>query len=216
MEWLLRNCGESNDASKINHSFSYSNDSCYLNSITERSREAVGIDHTFAIHRFRNVIVTHEDVSDDYVSDFSLGYRKVVIMRDIVNVLASRLKLLENRARKGKTGKSLVDISENTFKVWQRLSTSQQRGCIIVKFEDWVSSKDYRDSICSKLNIANIDKTDTVTHYGGGSSFTGMTKTPTADELNSRASAIEFPAAIQERLEMQDIVLARRNLGYIE
>ena len=128
---MLKNFSGNTQCIRASHYFSFSGNSCYINILAERPQHAVAIDHMFAISNFQNVIVTYEDVPDSYLTDFSLGYQRVVIGRDIVNVIASGLKMLENSRIQGKTGKTLVDINDTTFATWMRLSGAHKRGMSI-------------------------------------------------------------------------------------
>lgn len=212
---MLKNLSGIDQLNRVSHHFSYSGDSCYINSLTERTRSVNSVDHLFAINNFKNVIVTYEDVSDIYCTDFSLGYERVAVIRDIVNIIASRLKLLENRKIKGKSGPSLVDINDKIFEVWLQLCSSRERGCLLIKFEDWVANKSYRSTIADYFGVKNIDIRESVAPYGGGSSFTGTSKVPSLKELQARAGSVIFPEIIARKLNSSSVLEARKALGYI-
>ena len=94
MEWLLKNCSGTDARHVIKHSMVFSHNSCYLNDITGPGVNIaqLRIDHMFASSTFQNLIVSYEDKPTGHITEFSLGYPKIVILRDIKNVAASRHK----------------------------------------------------------------------------------------------------------------------------
>lgn len=195
----------------------FSKNSCYLNDITGPGhiKAQLRIDHMFACSVFQNIIVTYEDRPTNYVTEFSLGYPKIAVLRDIRNVVASRYKKsLENAKRNN--WDTFMRMDEDFFNCWlQHAYANTKSNVIAVKFEDWLSSKDYRDKIAIKLALKNIDSTNTVSHHAGGSSFdVGNQNPPSPEELKERWKQIEIPESIKRRINSDDIEQARAHLGY--
>lgn len=86
---------------------------------------------------------------------------------------------------------------------------------ILIQFEKWLDSKEYRDKISAEFNVMNHDITDTITEFGDGSSFSGQ-NVPTAEELKNRSKQIELPSVVLDRIQQPDIVELRKQLGYIK
>ena len=66
---------------------------------------------------FQNVILTHEDCLMTHDSRLAQGYPRNVIVRDIVNVVASRYKLLMRLHPDKIDSGNLVSINEKSFKI---------------------------------------------------------------------------------------------------
>lgn len=215
-EWLLKNCSGTDSRNVIKHSMVFSKNSCYLNDITgPNSIEAqVRIDHMFACSTFKNLIVTYEDRPTDYITEFSLGYQKIVILRDILNVAASRHK----RSMDSESWRAWMKMDEKFFIHWIEHAYASSKGQNVgIKFEKWTSSKDYRNKIANRLRLNNIDSTKTVSHHGGGSSFNIYDqKPPSPEELKERWKNVELPEAIKKRISSNDIQEARAHLGYTD
>ncbi len=220
-EWLLKNLSGKNERHVITHRLVSSGDACYLNAINEyMDSPRLTVDYMFAKQNFSNLIITYEDVTHHFVPEFSSGFAKLVIIRDIEGLLASRYKQMINTAQLGNSGllqrsNRLFGINGETFEMWKSFALSTNEECLLIKFEEWVASKDYRDDLASKLGLDNIDITDTIADYGGGSSFSVQTTPPTAQELANRASEVELPESIRERIYMDDISNLRKQLGYL-
>jgi len=120
-----------------------------------------------------------------WVRDLDTGVESVnvFVTRDLKDVFASRLARLEQP-------KSQFSISEDTLKVWgewmtgtdpegnykmlkhYRKYTPLPPNTTAVKFENWISSEEYRRSKATKLGIEfhNLGM-DKESKHGGGSSF---------------------------------------------
>ena len=217
MEWLLKNCSGTDARHVIKHSMVFSNNSCYLNDITGPGviTAQLRIDHMFASSTFQNIIVSYEDKPTGYTTEFSLGYQKIVILRDIRNVAASRYKKSLDQSGRA-SWSNLMRMDEEFFKCWLDHAYANTKGQILaIKFEDWVSSKNYRGETAKKLALKNIDSIKTVSHHGEGSSFSvGNQDPPSPEELKDRWKQIELPEATKRRINSDDIQKARAHLGY--
>lgn len=108
--------------------------------------------------------------------------------------------------------KEAMRIDEKSVEIWKEHTKSNS---ILIIFEKWVESKEYRDYICEKMGIPNYDIKNTITNFGGGSSFTGKTL-PTTEELKSRSKMIDLPMDVTGRLEKPDIKEIRKKLGFLD
>ena len=86
---------------------------------------------------------------------------------------------------------------------------------MVVKFEDWIASRQYRDLISAKLKVKNLDVMGQMSFHGGGSSFINSSAVPSLEDLKNRWKQVGIPAKFIKRIEAQDIKLLRRKLGYI-
>jgi hypothetical protein len=159
------------------------------------------------------VLLSYEDV--DYTfSLYEVGpsYKflkdstKIVITRDILNIVSSRLK-------KNKTG---FKVNKTLFDRWLVNENISNNGTLI-RFEDWLISKDYRDRIANILGLDNKDITDHVSNAGGGSSFKDQ-KSGKIDKnaLLNRSNSIDIPKEIKDLLNSEEIILQRTKSGYIK
>ncbi|MEZ5571389.1 MAG: hypothetical protein R3E64_05130 [Halioglobus sp.] len=110
--------------------------------------------------------------------------RDVLILRDPFNCLASRITMIRNRGAQGGM-KNLQAIADN----WKALARRAQQirdgnanGEIVILFNTWISSREYRQRIAADLG-GHYTETSmrSVSTFGGGSSFTpGQKKRDTA------------------------------------
>jgi len=216
VEWLNKNLGGSPVQNKISSRFLHSGSSCYLNSVTEYEYSSIfEVNYKFAMINFPNVIATHEDCFTSYETRLTKGFPKIVIIRDILNVVASRYKLLMKRHPDKVDNGNLCSINENIFQIWIENVLSAKKKCMLVKFEEWVASRQYRDAISAKLKVKNLDVMGQMSFHGGGSSFGNLSSTPSLTDLNNRWKQVDIPSKFIRRIESQDIKSLRKQLGYI-
>ena len=110
----------------------------------------------------------------------------------------------------------LMKIDENLFNCWKSHASAFKKNVLIIKFEDWLSSKEQRDKIANSLGCKNIDCVDTIPFHGGGSSFSKMEKIPSAKDLQSRSEQVQLPSEILERIQKSDISNLRKEHGYMK
>lgn len=171
LEWLTINLGESTkrEVVKRNRIISY-NSACYMNEVNTYNKIDIKEDIKFCKDNYKDIITSFEDVTPDFNIEETKEFKKISIIRDIENLFASRYK------RWIDTGINGMEIDEEIIKKWKIISDCEKDGVLLIKFENWVSSKEYRDNICEKLQIKKLDITDTITNFGNGSSFTGRKK----------------------------------------
>jgi hypothetical protein len=124
---------------------------------------------------------------------------KIVLIRDIYNLAASRLK----------RGSDDMKIDGNFVDLWLQYSSSPN----LFKYEDFLLNKDKRDELCERLGVENLDYTDGVMLNGGGSSFVGV-KLDTKENYLSRYKMVEFPEKVSKLLSDVRIQEVREKLGY--
>lgn len=216
LEWLLQNMGGPGDRKIIkNRRIISVGNAAYLNECNSyKSLVELKNDFTKLNTMFEHHIVSFEDT---YINDEDLtksvgpveGYKKIIIVRDIENLFASRIKLATKSP--GQAGNMI--IGDTQIDIWKKHITAKD--AVVIIFDKWVSSKKYRDSIAKKLGMPNHDITDTMTEFGGGSSFSGGTK-PTLEELKSRSKQVEIPERIMKKLQDPAVQRIRKDFGFIE
>jgi hypothetical protein len=212
LEWLIQNMGGPGTRNVVKPKrVIQCGDSAYLNECnTYGSHAEVNRDISFCQSAFNNLIVAYEDVPTSYSLTNTHDSQKIVILRDIFNLFSSRYKKVVSQSGIDYY-KSAMPIDEVVVNKWKQHANSD---AIIIIFEKWIESKDYRDSICERLGIPNHDITDTMTNFGGGSSFTGQKK-PTIEELKSRSKIVNLPQEVIDRLNHPDITEIRKRLGFL-
>jgi len=215
LEWLLQNMGGSGNREMVkNRRIMQVNNAAYINEANSyANKEELKRDISNSEKNYEKLTVSYEDAPVDF-SLFTEGYKKIVIVRDIENLFASRFK----RGQKYKNNINTSDMRIDQFAVdlWKNHINAGLNGdAILIQFEKWVDSKEYRDKLAAQLNTVNYDITDTMTVFGNGSSFSGKIK-PTAEELKSRAKMVDLPEAVKNRIAQPDIVELRKKLGYIK
>ena len=132
LEWMIKNLSGSNERHVVKHSLITSGDSCYLNAINEYGQSSsLYIDYHFAKSTYKNLIISYEDVSDRYITDYSRSLQKVVVLRDIINVAASRYQKLLS----GDPQFRCLSMNKLFFQNWIDHASSAERGVKIIKFE---------------------------------------------------------------------------------
>jgi hypothetical protein len=162
----------------------------------------------------KTIILSYEDYGpsaslfNKYPDEFYFLKRskKITLIRDIVNVLASRYKASTSQIGK----KVTFTINDSKIGSWVECATTTE---LKIKYEDWLVSKEYRDFICECLNITNRDLTDHVSSAGGGSSFSGTEKV-NKDRLLNRSKEVDLPEEWKIHLSKAEVINARNALGY--
>jgi len=215
LEWMIKNFNQKDERHIIKHRLITSGNSCYLNAINEYIKTRnFHIDFNFAKITYKNLLVSYEDVPETYVSKYTRGFNKIVILRDILNVVASRYKRIMDSDPESNIYK-LMKIDENLFKCWISHASAFKKNASIIKFEDWISSKEQRDEIAKSVGCKNIDCISTIPFHGGGSSFSKMEKMPSSKDLLNRSDQVKLPNKILERINKSDILNLRKEHGYV-
>jgi hypothetical protein len=119
---------------------------------------------------------------------------KVLVTRSTLNLVASRLAKM-----KGRTDSRLMPINERFFEVLLS-HRHAPADWVVVHFDEWLVERDgYRAEIAHRLGLKS-DISPDVSHFGGGSSFSGMEVIPKDEDLTTRYQQISWPLAVVERL----------------
>ena len=213
IEWLLRNISGVDEVLRIAPKFCVSGKSCYLNSLSEGANSIPGrakrnADIKFAELNFNNIIYTFEDVSPtNYNTPYNLGEInfKIAIIRDLKCLFASRMRKTELMGDDFR----MMPINQRIANHWiQFCNLANDPSWILIKFEDWVGSISYKEQICAHLGIENLFDSPNISIDGGGSSFTGLTRTPTLNDLQCRWKEVVFPDNINQILESDKVINA--------
>ena len=218
LNWLLCNLSQKKNIIKIKHRLVSSGNSCYLNAINEyvnTKPKILEIDFKFAEVSFKNIVVSYEDVPINYQTKYTTNFPKIIVMRDINNLVASRLKKIKEDNEGKKMAKYLFNVNEKFFKSWITHASISRNEAYIIKFEEWISSKKIRDKISSDLGLKNIDYYQSISNYGGGSSFSGTSKRPEVSELNNRWKEVEIDSDLKKIINSEEILKLRKLHGYI-
>jgi hypothetical protein len=184
----------------LKHNFTsalHSNRFCFLNDVVEM-RERFVTNFEYSKKNCDVLINTYEDTSSnlDLISEPS---HKIVLIRDIFNLAASRIK----------RGTDDMKVDENFVNLWLEHSQSTN----LFKYEDFLLNKEKRDELCLKLDVDNLDHTEEVLPNGFGSSFIGI-KLDTKENYLNRYKMVEFSDNVVKLLSDSCIQEAREKLGY--
>lgn len=203
--FISKKCGDAYHLNDVGSSWSVNNPK-YL----------AGLIDGYVSSGAKTIVLSYEDYGPDvgllhtFPDEFYFlkNSKKIVLVRDIVNVLASRYK-----ASIGPISKHIAfDINVNKINAWIKGAISKE---LKIKYEDWLISKEYRDSICEGLNIDNRDLTDHISSAGGGSSFSGIVNVNKHRLLN-RSKEVDLPEDWNFYLKTVEVIRARKTIGYIK
>lgn len=212
IEWLLYNMGKGKKRICLRtHAESEKvisrGDAIYFNDVSRYASHiqlcydvigAYQLNHT-------SLIVTYEDKPISYELIPS-NRGKIIIIRDIINVIASRIK------NSNSINKNDMIVNQDIIDLWCEHASTKD--CIKIVYEKWLTSKSYRDEICNRFSIENLDNIEDVYSFGGGSSFVGK-KLDTKDNLLNRHKSINFSKEIIDMISANNVVSLRKELGYI-
>lgn len=142
-----------------------------------------------SIRNCKNIIISTEDCSADYTSFKIPRYDEAIfVKRSLLNMVASRIQYLLKRANDGRSNYWNA-IDEEVLNKLLSLHNSD----IYHKwdFENWLTSKNYRNSFLIKLGLDKASIPE-VSKFGGGSSFTGTMEKPNVSDLTNRFKQIKF------------------------
>lgn len=105
--------------------------------------------------------------------------KNVLILRDPLNMLASRIK---GEGVNYKRHKHILNLWVEYAREYINETTFLD--ITPISYNEWLISRDYRDQICNSLGVENYDETEYVSTSGRGSSFIGVNKDATYNYLN--------------------------------
>lgn len=138
--WLIENFGGWNERNVTFTYFNRKNKLFYYNDCS-----SVKYDY---IEDYNVIIKNHEDVN--------VGENGIVIVRDFLNLLASRMK---NNNFNNISLKDLIILWKSHVKCMKNNFT--------IIYNKWLVDKKYRDEICEHFGIVNKDVTNYVPDIGG-------------------------------------------------
>jgi len=123
-------------------------------------------DGTIFLYEDHNPIKLSQCPDPKHIIGQSESIQRILILRDPYNLAASRVR---------------CDIRNNRFhefsnatRMWKEqaeMFLNPQDDLVPIKYNQWVSDKQYRQEIASRLDIPFVDEIDYVSSHGGGSSF---------------------------------------------
>ena len=148
------------------------------------------------------LIVSYEDVFTTESRLEQYNTTKIVLLRDIINVAASRYKASKHGAMR---------IDDLFIKRW----IDQANYPFKFKYEDFIQNKEARDLLCAHFEMQNVDILNDV-HYCSniGSSFIGRQHDSVENYL-TRYKMIELPENLQALISSEEVQAVRKNVGYL-
>lgn len=198
--WMMRNIAQTKDLNVIKPQATYESQNCvFFNCLNHNKidknhdEEKRGeIEDQLNKRKYDWYIVSYEDchIGTKYnwlPYKFEKTY-KFSIVRDIKNVMVSRLKRIEDIYKQYKQIDRDMEIYPSFFDHY--ISHKNWRN--VIYYDKWLVDKNYRDSICEILNVKNLDFNQNVTVEGNGSSFVGY-KLDSVENLLNRKSMYKIP-----------------------
>jgi hypothetical protein len=201
--WMMRNISNTENITTIEKDTVYVSDNCiFLNNISSRLKlddQREIINRELLKKTYEWYILSYEDChmgtshSLDY--DFEKKY-KFSIVRDIRNLLASRLKRTDDVFKWRKQIDTHMRIYPSFFEHY--ISHKNWNNSIF--YDKWLVDKNYRDSVCNIVNVNNLDYNKKVTENGCGSSFVGYNLDSVQNLLN-RKNMYKIPDKYLKKIE---------------
>lgn len=113
------------------------------------------------------------------------GSVSVLILRDPLNNLASRLEAGRTRPELFRVDEAYIDLFATYCAEFLGHTNDLPRKTTI-SYNRFVEDRAYRDAVAVALGVPNLDVTSEVSEYGGGSSFTGTGDPSPTSALFSR------------------------------
>lgn len=153
----------------------------------------------------KHIIISTEDHKplwfDAYIP---FKAKKIYVHRSILNVIASRLAKSKERAKEGlERGDMMLDYPFFDTLLFMKKKVDKS-SWFPWYFDDWSESEVYRHDFLSSLGLI-VDIKPDISHEGGGSSFTGMERLPSSEELKERFKLVEIPNHVIKNLKKEHI-----------
>lgn len=146
----------------------------------------------------RDLVVNYEDRSLAVLEGVRPGGRTpdrlVHVERSLLNLVASRLQYRRTRPN----GEVLMPLDRDWLTTEVTNRATRSRDWTVVRFDDWLVDASHRAEILGALDLPVVDRPLDVSRDGGGSSFTGLTRTPTAEALRHRYRDVVWEPGIVE------------------
>jgi hypothetical protein len=161
-------------------------------------------DFEAAMSRNRVTIFGIEDCQIRFARRLPTGDDIVtmLLLRDPLNNIASRLEGAINRSDAFRTDEEYVDLFASYCDEYLG-RTDHLANKVTVDFSRFVIDREYRDDIATQLGLENHDEVAEVSNYGGGSSFAIGAAPTSSDDLMHRYRQHPVPD------ELLDLLLDR-------
>ena len=123
----------------------------------------------------------------------------VLVLRDPLNTLASRLEAAKTRPGQFRTDEPFVDVLESYCAEFLG-HTHHLANKTVISYNRFVEDRPYRDALATELGLTNLDAVSEVSEYGGGSSFSGLGRPSPTSSLMTRFEQHPIPAPLIEML----------------
>lgn len=206
--WMMRNIAQSADLNVIVPQGTYASDNCIFFNCLNHNRinknhdkeKRLEIENELSKRTYDWYILSYEDchIHTKYnwlPYKFNKTY-KFSIVRDIKNLLASRLKKIDNHYKEYKRSDPDMEI----YPVFFEHYISHKNWKDVIYYDQWIQDKEYRDSICEIINVKNLDYYNIHTEEGGGSSFIGQSLDSVQNLLN-RKNMYKIPDKYLKKIE---------------
>jgi hypothetical protein len=142
--------------------------------------------------RYKYLIKNFENFKYEHTTD------SVIVHRDFLNLLASRLKIWEERTINFLDNP--IDCNfywKNTLEIWKIHAKNILNHNNGILYNKWISDRNYRDQVSNKIGIVNsVDNIDYVPKHANGSSFIGRVKENDTNNYLNRYLMVDFPYEI--------------------
>ena len=162
----------------------------------------------YIVTNYKYLLLSYEDTYK-YI-DHEEDDKVVIILRDFINMLASRYQKYGDKLAFNKT--YLQDI-DKIIDMWKQHANEviNNKKIVVILYNRWIFEKDYRNQICKSLGIENkSDNISFVPEMGQGSSFCGMTVENNKDEYVNRYKKVCFSNSIKKKIR-EDVELIDLN-----
>jgi len=197
--WILENLGGINK--KIHNC-------CYWNDVTKIFfyNNCNHIKYNI-VKQYNYLIRSYEDIYNNKTNNNI----KVIIIRDFLNLLASRIKKYGVNLGLNSSYIQNYNVLKEMWKNHCKEITTNNK-VIGILYNKWLLDKNYRDNISNKLNIVNkYDNTNIVSTIGEGSSFCGINLEKVKEAYLQRYKLVNIPINIINDIK-QDNELIQLNL----
>lgn len=168
---------------------------------------ALGRDDFVAATGSRGVTIFGiEDCSLRFASQ-TIGIRgstHLLVLRDPLNNLASRVEAAKARPEVFPVDEAYLDLFD-AYCAEALGRTAHLSPKVVVTFNRFVQDRGCRDDLAGRLGLPNRDVVSEVSPYGGGSSFSGAERSPSA-ALMTRYRDHPLPPALVESLLRRDSI----------
>lgn len=146
----------------------------------------------YTLKNSKYILVSYEDCSPNYYHFLNLySTYNIFVNRNLLNMVASRLKGLLNLAKNG-FGWPSFNIDRGLFD--KILDWNNSNNTIIWQYESWLENESYRTQFLKKLNLS-YDLMPNIASHGGGSSFVKKEQIVPSNTVN-RYKQIDWPERI--------------------